>query len=86
MDAEANAIAFGLLASVIIGACLLVAGLIRYARRPDPFDEVGPQIHPADNFPDDWDSWAEWEDWMKRNPDKVAQYERDALPHREGAK
>lgn len=53
-DAEINAIAFGLLFAVIIGACIVVAALITAAKRKSPYDQVGREIHPAD---DPWDDW-----------------------------
>ena len=94
-DVEINAIFTGLLVSVIVGACLIVATLINTARkrnrdaRAQELFNLRTSLHPADDiygsdFPDHWDDWPELEEWMKRNPEQVAQFERDAIAHREG--
>lgn len=89
-DSETTAITFGLLLAMIVGACLIVATLINSARKRSHYDARSQELfnlktglHPADDiYGDAWDSWPELEEWMKRHPDKVAQYEREAMSHR----
>jgi hypothetical protein len=57
IESETNAITIGLLAAMAIGAIIFIAQLVIWwleRRRPDPYDQVGPIIHPADDC-DGWD-------------------------------
>lgn len=91
IESETNAITIGLLAAMAIGAIVFVAQLIiwwlkRRRRKADPYDQVGPIIHPADDYPADWDSWELVERWQRDNPEKAENYLRDAMAHRERMK
>ena len=84
-DPETAAIITGLLVAMAIGAIVFVAQLIiwrleRRRRKADPYDQVGPVIHPAD---DPWDDWPELEQYLEQRPGLREQYEREAMEHRE---
>lgn len=89
IESETNAITIGLLCAVAFGFIVLVACVINavFGRaKPNQFDQVGPIIHPADDFPADWDSWELVERWQRDNPEKAENYLRDAMAHRERVK
>lgn len=82
-DAEVTAIAFGLLFAIVIGACLVVAGLIAAAKRKSPYDQMGRTIYPAD----DLDNWETLSQWTRDNPEQAERYLHEAMSHRgKGAK
>lgn len=85
-DPEAAAIIVGLFGAILFGAAYLIGKLIiawleRRRRKADPYDQVGPVIHPADDC-DGWDDWPKLEKWMKNHPEKAENYLRDAIAHR----
>lgn len=84
-DAEADAIALALIASVTIGAAIIVAKLIKFALRERARDAKSQELfnlqtglHPADDL-DDWETLS---DWQRSNPEQADQYLRDAMSHR----
>ena len=85
-DPETAAIITGLLFAMAVGAIVFVAQLAiwwmeRRRRKANPYDQVGPIIHPADDC-DGWDDWPKLEKWMKNHPEKAENYLRDAIAHR----
>jgi hypothetical protein len=90
IESETAAIITGLLAAMAIGAIIFIAQLVtwwleRRRRKANPYDQVGPIIHPADDC-DGWDDWPKLEKWMKNHPEKAENYLRDAMEHRERMK
>lgn len=86
IESETAAITFGLLAAMVVGAIVFIAQIViwwleRRRRKADPYDQVGPIIHPADDL-DGWDDWPKLEKWMKNHPEKAENYLRDAIAHR----
>lgn len=88
-DAEAEAIAIGLFASVTVGACLIVAALIKTALRERERDTRAQELfnlktglHPADDIYGG-DSWPEFEQFIEQRPDLRERHEREAWKHRE---
>lgn len=84
-DPETAAILFGLLAAMAVGAIIFIAQLVIWwleRRRPDPYDQVGTIIHPADDL-DDWEMLSKWK---RENPEQAENYLRDAMAHRERVK
>lgn len=86
-DPETAAIITGLLVAMAVGAIVFVAQLViwwleRRRRKADPYDQVGPVIHPADDL-DDWEMLSKWK---RANSEQAENYLRDAMAHRERAK
>lgn len=86
-DPETAAIITGFLVAMAIGAIIFIAQLViwwleRRRRKADPYDQVGPVIHPADDL-DDFDALDRWK---RANPEQAENYLHDAMAHRERAK
>lgn len=87
-DPETAAISTGLLFAIALGAIVLTAQVViawlrQRKRKVDPYEQIGPIIHPADDI-GDFDSWPELEQYLEQRPGLREQYERDAMAHREG--
>lgn len=67
---EADAIAFGLLACLIVGLCIVFGYLFHAMIQASPYDETSGPKHPADDV-HNADVWGLAEQFKRENPHKA---------------
>ena len=67
---EADALAFGLLACLVAGLCIVIGYLFQAFVMRSPYDETSGPSHPADDV-HNLDVWDLAERYKRENPDKA---------------